>query len=180
MATTNTVYIFHGRDSSPNGRKIQAMANVARLCGWKTVIPDFSKIKNPDDRVQRFLKTFEKPAGKIVLAGSSMGSYVAIEASKSVHPDALFLLAPAIYIKGYGEVNPEPVADQITVIHGWDDNLIAPACAVRFADKFKTDLHLLNDGHELYESIPFIEKRFRDLLESHALSSRLQNLAAVM
>ena len=180
MSTTNTVFIFHGRDSSPNGQKIQMLAAVARLSGWKAVVPDFSKIKDPDERVGMFLENYIEPAGKIVLAGSSMGSYVAIEASKKIKPEALFLLAPAIYIKGYGVANPEPVADHITVIHGWDDKLIAPACAVRFADQFKTDLHLLNDGHELYESIPFIEKRFKDLLESHSGMSRLESLASIL
>lgn len=180
MAITNTVYIFHGRESSPNGRKIELMNNIARQCGWKTIVPDFSKVKDPDERVKRFLDKFEEPSGKVVLAGSSMGSYVAIEASKTVKPDALFLLAPAVYLKGYEEFNPEPVADHITVIHGWDDKLIDPACAVRFADKYRTNLHLLNDGHELYNSLPFIESCFRNLLESYSTRSRLQDLAAVI
>ena len=128
MATTNTVYIFHGRDSSPQGRKIQALTAIARLCGWKVIVPDFRKIKDPDERVKRFLDEYEEqPAGKTILAGSSMGSYVAIEASKTIKPDALFLLAPAIYIEGYGQINPEPVAGHITVVHGWDDKLISPS-----------------------------------------------------
>lgn len=180
MPITNTVYIFHGRDSSPQGRKIRALAAIARECGWKVVVPDFRRLKDPDLRVERFLEKMERPAGKIVFAGSSMGSYVAIEASKVFKPEALFLLAPAIYIEGYGQLNPAPVADHITVIHGWDDNLIAPARAVRFADKFKTDLHLLNDGHELYNSIPFIEKTFRSVLESLSPVSRLQRIVATM
>lgn len=180
MSITNTVYIFHGRDSSPQGKKIKAMAKIARDCGWKVIVPDYSKIKDPDERVLHFLEIQERPAGRVVLAGSSMGSYVAIEASKTFKPDALFLLAPAIYIEGYGEFNPQPVADHITVIHGWDDKLIAPACAVRFADKYKTDLHLLNDGHELYNSIDFIEKTFRSALMTHTKSTRLENLVTVL
>lgn len=180
MATTNTVFIFHGRDSSPQGRKIQAMRAIAGRCGWKAVVPDFSKIKDPDERVRLFLESYDEPAGKIILAGSSMGSYVAIEASKSIQPNALFLLAPAIYIKGYGQANPEPKADHITVVHGWDDKLIAPACAVRFSDKFKTNLHLLNDGHELYQSLPFIEKTFQDLLDQFSGKSRLANLTPIL
>ena len=180
MATTNIVYIFHGRDSSPQGQKIQAMAAIASLCGWKAIVPDFSKIKDPDERVDTFLETYERSTGRIILAGSSMGSYVAIEASKTIQPDALFLLAPAIYMQGYRQINPEPKAGHITVIHGWDDKLIAPACAVRFADKFKTNLHLLNDGHELYNSIPFIEKTFRDLLDTHSGSSKLANLVPTL
>ena len=180
MSTTNTVYILHGRDSSPNGIKIKAMKAIARKCGWRVIVPDFHKVKDPDKRVSLFLEKCERPIGKLILAGSSMGSYVAIEASKSMNPDALFLLAPAIYINGYGQLNPEPVAKHITVVHGWDDKLIAPTCAVRFADKFKTDLHLLNDGHELYNSLPFIEKVFEDLLLSHSKGSRLENLVPVI
>ena len=177
---TNTVYIFHGRDSSPQGKKIKALAAIARSNGWKVITPDFSRIKDPDERVRQFLEKHERPAGKVIMAGSSMGSYVAIEASKSFKPDALFLLAPAIYIEGYGQINPEPDAGHITVIHGWDDKLIDPARAVRFADKFKTDLHLLNDGHELYNSIPFIEKTFTGLLNEHAYAGRLENLISVI
>lgn len=180
MPTTNTVYIFHGRDSSPQGKKMAALAAVARRNGWKAVVPDFRNISDPDERVSRFLDKFERPAGKVVLAGSSMGGYVAIEASRVVNPEALFLLAPAIYIQGYGQLDPQPVADRITIIHGWDDKLIAPACTVRFADKYKTDLHLLNDGHELYNSIPFIEDRFADLLQAHVGMSRLANLVPAL
>ncbi len=180
MPITNTVYIFHGRDSSPQGKKIKALAAIARKQGWKVIAPDFSKIKDPDARVKRFLEKHERPAGKVVLAGSSMGSYVAIEASKAFRPDALFLLAPAIYIEGYGEINPEPDAKHITVIHGWDDKLIEPTRAVRFADKFKTDLHLLNDGHELYNSIPFIERTFTGLLGEYANTTRLENLVSII
>lgn len=178
MATTNTVYIFHGRDSSPQGRKIEAMAAVARCNGWKAVVPDFRNIADPDERVVRFLEKFERPAGKIILAGSSMGGYVAIEASRVIKPEALFLLAPAVYVKGYGQVDPQPEAKRITVIHGWHDKLIAPSCAVQFADSFKADLHLLNDGHELYDSLPFIEKHFAELLRSNAKMTRLENLVA--
>ncbi len=180
MPVTNTVYILHGRDSSPQGRKIKAMAAIARQCGWKVVRPDFRKIRDPDERVSHFLENFERPAGKIILAGSSMGGYVAIEASRVVEPEALFLLAPAVYIKGYGRMNPEPVAGHITVIHGWDDKVIAPSCAVRFADKFRTDLHLLNDGHELYNSIPFIERTFRSVIESHSKGTRLSSLVPAL
>ena len=176
MPITNTVYIFHGRDSSPQGRKIQALKAVARECGWKVIVPDFRRVKDPDKRVEKFLEKQKRPNGKLMIAGSSMGAYVGIEVSKSFKPDGLFLLAPAIYIEGYGEINPEPVADKVTVIHGWDDNLIAASRAVRFADKFKTDLHLLNGGHELYNSIPFIEQTFRTALKSLSEVSRLERI----
>jgi len=181
VSVTNSVYIFHGRDSSPEGRKIQAMAAIARTCGWKTIIPDYSAIKDPDERVRLFFETYDAPTvGKKILAGSSMGGYVAIEASRIVKPDALFLLAPAIYIQGYAQINPEPVAGHTTIIHGWNDQLIAPTCAVRFADRFKADLHLLNDQHELYQSIPFIERVFHDLLQSHSSATRLASLVPAL
>jgi len=180
VSITNTVYIFHGRDSSPQGKKIKALAAIAHDCGWKVVTPDFRKIKDPDARVARFLEKHDRPVGKVILAGSSMGGYVALEASKTFKPEALFLLAPAVYIKGYGQIDPKPEADHITVIHGWDDNLIEPARAVRFADKYKTDLHLLNDGHELYNSIPFIEKTFRSVLEAHSNMTRLEALVTAL
>ena len=181
MSVTNTVYIFHGRDSSPEGRKIKALAAIARACGWKTIIPDFSKIKDPDERVKLFHDTYDaQPVGKKILAGSSMGGYVAIEASRIVKPDALFLLAPAIYLEGYAQINPEPVAGHTTIIHGWNDQLIAPARAVRFADQFKTELHLLNDQHELYQSIPFIERLFQALLQAHSSATRLASLVPAL
>ena len=180
VSLTNTVYIFHGRDSSSQGRKIKALAAVAKKCGWKVIIPDFRRIKDPDQRIARFIEKHQRPYGKVVFAGSSMGSYVAIEASRTFRPEALFLLAPAVYLKGYAQPDPRPVADHTTVIHGWDDKVVAPACAVRFADKFKTDLHLLNDQHELHDSMPFIEKTFQRLLESQTESSRLEKLAAVI
>lgn len=70
---TPTVYLLHGRDSSPLSIKIVQLSAIATLRGWKVVAPDFSATKDPDLRVSLFLKMAEGNPEKNVIVGSSMG-----------------------------------------------------------------------------------------------------------
>lgn len=180
MPLTKTVFLFHGSESSPRSRKMSAMAAIARRCRWKTIVPDHSGIFDPDERVRRFLEDHEKPSGQVVMAGSSMGGYVALEASRNFAPDALLLLAPAVYIDGYANQDPRPGCDRVTVVHGRGDTLIEPSLAVRFSDQFATELHLLNDGHDLGASVPFVEQTFKRILESCSGASHLSELVPTL
>jgi len=70
---TPTVYLLHGRDSSPLSIKIKQLSAIATLRGWKVVAPDFSATKDPDLRASLFLEIAEGTPEKNVIVGSSMG-----------------------------------------------------------------------------------------------------------
>lgn len=179
---TNTVYILHGRDSSPNSRKCQLLAGVARKQGWQVVMPDHSAISSADDRLQHFLDRHgdDERSGKVVLVGSSMGAYVAMEASKRLKTNTLLLLSPAIYLPGYAQSDPVPHAGRTIMVHGWCDEVVPPSYAVRFADRHKCELHLLDDVHDLGHSLAFIEQLFSAQLERLQPVSRLRRLAPTL
>jgi hypothetical protein len=177
---TPTLYLLHGRDSSPQSLKIQHMSAVAKKGGWKVVVPDFTITKDPDERVRMFLEIARQDCAKSVIVGSSMGGYVALVASAILKPAALLLLAPAVAIDGYKQSNPKPVADETTIIHGWNDELIDPASVVCFADSHKAVLHLVKDDHVLKQSIPFIETILTDILKRCDPVSRKSRLLAVL
>ena len=177
---TPIVYFLHGRDSSPQSVKIRHLSAVARRRGWKVVAPDFSSTKDPDERVRMFLEVTQQNCAKCVIVGSSMGGYVALVASKTLKPAALLLLAPAVSMPGYLESNPEPVADETTIIHGWNDELIDPAAVANFAESHQATLHMVNDDHVLQRTIPFIETILADILTRCSQVSRHSRLTAAL
>ena len=109
-----------------------------------------------------------------------MGGYVALLASKRLKPEALLLLAPALNLEGYGEKDPKPVAGEMTIIHGWNDNLIDPLSVFHFANRHRTTLHMVNDEHALQQSIPFIETVFISMLKRCESTPRQGRLTAVL
>jgi predicted alpha/beta-hydrolase family hydrolase len=162
----NTVIFAHGKESGPWGRKSCALAETARRHGWRFVSPDFSGMSDPEKRVKNLLAAERAPGSRLVLVGSSMGGYVALQASASLAPAALLLLAPAVYIPGYPEQDPVPHAGKTLVVHGWRDRVIPPEHAWRFARRHSAELYLVDDDHPLAGSIPFLQDLFTRLLTS--------------
>lgn len=177
---TPTVYFFHGRDSNPHSHKILRLSTVARAAGWNVVVPDFSSTTDPDQRVRTFLEMDHSPGLKKVFVGSSMGAYVALIASRTLAPDALLLLAPAVGVEGYAETQPEPVAEETVIVHGWNDTVIGSEKVYNFARGHHATLHLVDDEHMLHQSVAFIEQVLSGLLKRCCPISRRSRLTAVL
>ncbi|NLO78799.1 MAG: alpha/beta hydrolase [Xanthomonadaceae bacterium] len=156
------IYFAHGKESGPWGRKIQALAAVGRDCGYAVESPDYSFTHDPDRRVRHLLE-LAPAADCLVLVGSSMGGYVSAVASRTLRPNGLFLLAPAVYMPGY-EAEPDPRADLIEIVHGWHDPVIPVDNAIRLACRHHARLHLLDSQHTLNDQIPYLEFLFRRFL----------------
>lgn len=154
----------HGKESGPWGIKISQLARVAESCGYTVISPDYRQTMDPDRRVEQLLELAPKARGALVLAGSSMGGYVSAMASGVLEPDALFLIAPALYFPGYDREPPPPPA-LTTVVHGWHDDIVPPASAIRYAQTHGRTLTLLDGGHSLNERIPEMSAALRTLLE---------------
>ncbi len=159
------VYFAHGKESGPWGKKITALAKIARKKGFQVESPDYSFTQDPEKRVEYLLSL--KPEAKkfLILVGSSMGGYVSTVASARLKPKGLFLMAPAFYIPKYQRQNPKPKAQWTTIVHGWDDRVIPVENSIRFAKAHRCDLFILNSDHQLTSVLSTIESLFSTFLE---------------
>ena len=156
---TTTVWFAHGKESGPWGRKITALARVARERGCAVESPDYRFTQDPDARVEHLLSLNPGGAGRLVLVGSSMGGYVSAVASRYLSPAGLWLLAPAVDMPGY-PADTAPGADLVEVIHGWNDALISYWQVVDWSHRHGARLTLVPAGHTLSEQLPLLVRRF--------------------
>ena len=163
------VYFAHGKESGPWGSKIKYLADVATAHGYAVASPDYSHTHNPKARVQQLLD-LNPQAERLILAGSSMGGYVSAMACTALHPCALFLMAPAFYFDEYPDEPGDCPADTV-VVHGWNDDVVPPERAIRFAQARYARLHLVDDGHRLEHSLDFLGDVFAAQLQRHTAST---------
>ena len=159
------LFVFaHGKESGPWGLKIRQLAEVAKGCGFQVLSPDYRHTMDPDQRVRELLALAPKARRTLVLAGSSMGGYVSAMAVGELRPDALFLIAPALYFPGWDAEPPTPPR-LTTIVHGWGDDIVPPDRAIRYARSHALRLTLLDSGHSMNERVPEMAVELRALLE---------------
>lgn len=152
--TDNLLVFAHGKESGPWGTKITHLADVARRRGFEVLSPDYSHTPDPRVRVAQLVEIAPK-AKRLVLVGSSMGGYVSAIACAALKPDALFLMAPALYFAGWEE-EPEGIPQRCTVVHGWHDDIVPLAQAQRFAKRHSAALHIVDSGHTLNDQLDLL------------------------
>lgn len=150
--------LSHGFESGPDATKVTALAAVAEQLGWTHERPDYtdldaradiSRVGDVPGRLQRLVALAGAAAqrGPVVLAGSSLGAYIAAIASLHVPVAGLFLMVPPT------SMGPMPVLDAadvpISVVHAWHDELIPAAQVIDWAKSRSASLLLVNDSHRL-------------------------------
>lgn len=160
-----TVIFAHGRESGPWGVKIRILAKVAEGFGCAVISRDDSDNRDPELRVARLIDEVKSIDGPVVLVGSSMGGYVTTVASQVVRPTGLFLMAPAFGLPGYEQQLPQAIARELTVVHGWGDELVPTEAVLEFARRQQAMLHLVPAGHALLEQLEWLEQLFRLFLQ---------------
>ena len=158
------VYFSHGKESDPNGSKIQSLAAIASEHGCAVDSIDYRDLMDPDQRVERLRNVLRKEDERFILVGSSMGGYVSLVAAENVNAHAVFLLAPALHIPGYKQQKYCPDPAYVEVIHGWSDDVIPPEHSIRFAKEADCTLHLISGDHRLNSSIEVVKDLFRQFL----------------
>ncbi len=158
--TPGLVHAIHGKESGPGGRKIVALASVASARGWRTASLDYSHTIDPAERLAELLDACRDVSGTLVLAGSSMGGWVAAEASAMLGARGVFLLAPALFVPGYPTPSPEVPARNPEIVHGWDDEVIPCENAIRLARLRQCSRHLVAGNHRRNSSIPLLRELF--------------------
>ncbi len=92
-----------------------------------------------------------------------MGGYVSAMACAALKPQALLLMAPALYFPGFDE-EPAGIPMLTAVVHGWSDDIVPVERAIRFSHTHGAALHVLNSGHTLNDQLPALELLLDDLL----------------
>ncbi|QWF69600.1 alpha/beta hydrolase [Methylomonas paludis] len=157
----------HGKDSIPWGEKPLALAQAAKQQGFEFISPDYRPGNEPDIRVRQLLAIDVSAYQTVVLAGSSMGGYVATVAAENIQPQGLFLIAPAFYLPGYARTTFNPAAADIEVFHGWQDNVVPPENVWRFCQTHHARLNMRDADHRLLSILPEMQQNFADFLQRY-------------
>ncbi|MDQ1118338.1 MULTISPECIES: YqiA/YcfP family alpha/beta fold hydrolase [Pseudoxanthomonas] len=167
------VILSHGFESGPDATKVTALAQVAQAAGWTSERPDFTDLDARSDlsqlgdvgaRLARLRTLAEAAArkGPLVLVGSSLGAYTSAQVSLQVPVHGLFLMAPPTAL------GPMPALDAaqvpLSVIHGWDDELIPARNVIDWAQARRARLLLVNDDHRLANHVEAAATAFGELL----------------
>lgn len=169
--------LSHGFESGPDATKVTALAQVAQRLGWSHERPDYTDLDARADvgkfgdvpaRLQRLLGLARAAAarGPLVLAGSSLGAWISGQVSLQVSVTGLFLMAPPV------RMEPAPPLDAaqvpMSIVHGWDDELIPVDQVVEWARMRNTRLLLVDDTHRLSGHVDASAAAFDALLSSLA------------
>ena len=165
------VVFSHGKESDPNGTKIQRLVSVAEEMGMETTSIDYRNCANADARVALLRGTLSGlgvPSQQVVLVGSSMGGYVSMVVANEQPVAGLFLMAPALWMPSeeYSVQSYHPQCDCVEITHGMNDEIVPVENGIRFAhENTNTILHLVPDDHRLKASHDFLAYQFRRFLE---------------
>lgn len=143
------------------------MAATAQSEGWLVESLDYQGMKNALDRRDKLVAWCERQSGPYVLAGSSMGGFVATAAAAEAGARGLFVLAPAFYVPRYEEYMPSPsdLPDCPTlIVHGWRDDVVPWQGSVRYGSETGARLVMLDGDHRLTANIDTINELLRNFL----------------
>jgi len=73
-------------------------------------------------------------------------------------------MAPAFGMPGYAEKNIQPGAEQVCIVHGWQDEVIPVEHALSFAREHLSELHLIEADHRMNNVLPTVGRLFEDFL----------------
>lgn len=160
-----TVVFSHGKESGPWGTKIRAMADMVRGMGCMAYSVDYRGISEAAQRVDKLRRECAGIEDRLVLVGSSMGGHVATAAAEAVGAAGLFVLAPAFFMTGYEELTPPPPNLPMSIVHGWNDDIVPAENSIRFARQCGASLHLVRGDHRLTGSIEEINEYLKLFIE---------------
>lgn len=157
------IYFLHGKNKTPQDLKLVSLANIAHSFGYQVLMIDDTDTKNPNIRAKRLLDRL-KSKEEVLLVGGSMGGYASVFASSFLHVKGMFLLAPALYLDGYDEFDLPLQCQNITIVHGMDDEVVPVENSIQFAKKTGAILHIISDGHALNGDLVTLEVLFDQFL----------------
>ena len=175
MSARGHCILSHGFESGPDATKVTALAEVAERLGWTCERPDYTDLDAKRDvsplgdvaaRIERLQRLAMQAAAKgpLVLAGSSLGAWIAGHVSLQVPVAGLFLMAPPVRLDAAHPLQAAEVP--LSVVHGWDDELIPAADVVGWTCARRGRLLLVDDDHRLSSNAEASADAFAALLRS--------------
>ena len=167
-----TVLFSHGHLSSPQSMKIAELTPIAEAAGLSIEAIDYRDLQDdPVARAERLIERVRAQSTAPILAGSSMGGWVSMHAAETVPVAGLFLMAPALFLEdrvpeGVVPESYTPRSEQVSVVHGWNDEIIPWQHSLRFAEANKAALHLLDTDHRLETALPQLKTVFSQFLDA--------------
>ena len=174
MSLRGHCILSHGFESGPDATKVTALAEAAERLGWTHERPDYtdldakrevSELGDVPARLRRLLGLARDAAtrGPLVLAGSSLGAWISGRVSLQVPVAGLFLMAPPIHMEPAPVLDAAPVP--LSIIHGWDDELIPAQQVVDWARQRHARLLMVDDSHRLSGHVAASAEAFAQLLQ---------------
>lgn len=163
MKKLNIVY-SHGRRGAKGKGKSVRLLKAARELGHHTLEVEYLANDSIPKWINKCQAACSTVQDNLVLVGSSLGAFVSIEISKHFSPCGMFLLAPALGLDGYPTLSLSIKHPNVQIIHGWRDRVVNPLDVVKYAQFQLADLLVINDGHDLRNSLDIIEGEFRRFL----------------
>jgi len=165
--------LSHGFESGPDATKVTALAEVAERFGWTHERPDYtdldakteiSELGDVPTRLERLrvLARIAAARGPLVLAGSSLGAWISARVSLEVPTVGLFLMAPPLSMGPLPNLDAASVP--LSVVHGWDDELIPAIAVVDWAHSHRARLLMVDDSHRLSAHVNTCADAFAALL----------------
>jgi predicted alpha/beta-hydrolase family hydrolase len=160
------VVFSHGKDSGPWGHKIKALAATVTAMGYGAESVDYQGIDSVEQRVTKLVAFCATLPAAPVLVGSSLGGLVAVGAADAVQARGLLLMAPAFYLPVLPDMPHTLPACPTVIVHGWHDDIVPCDNSIRYARAQYAALHVVDDDHRLYASLPLIDALLQQLLRS--------------
>lgn len=161
------IIFSHGKESGPNGKKIQLLSKVASNLGFETDSIDYRGMYDVKERVALLEKTLmDLGEEEVILVGSSMGGYVATVVASKFPVLGLFLMCPALYMEDYDVQTYDVKTKNITIVHGWSDEVIPFNNSIKFGLENSANVLLIEDNHKLENSPTILAQQFSFFLKS--------------
>jgi len=143
------------------------MTKVTSEFGYTSKSIDYRNNTDVSQRVEVLRKELSKSGStEIILVGSSMGGYVSAVISTEFNITGLFLLCPALFMEKYPIQKFNPLTKNITIIHGWEDEIIPFENSIQFGKEHQANILLTKDNHRLSNSSQLLEDQFRFFLNN--------------
>lgn len=148
-----TVIFSHGLEGTPYGAKARLLADISTAQGFKFIAKDYGQDTSVEKRSKMLAEIVSDIDGDIILAGSSMGGYMAAAEANETKLRGLYLLAPALYMYNYPIQDFSPKTKVITVRHGWRDTIVPISNTYKFAEANKAEMEIVDDNHRMSDTI---------------------------
>jgi len=160
------VIFSHGLASSPDSIKIRLLSEIAAYKGFPTHAIDYRDTQDPRLRAERLAAHVSQEEPPPVLVGSSMGGSISLAVAADRPVAGLFLMAPAVGLRGYPTFPIAPQSDHIAIVAAWGDEIIPPENIFDLGKRTRARLLFLDSDHRLSDKHEEVGQFFRQFLET--------------